>query len=40
VRGIADLSRDLGMDEAKVPKFIDALEKSGLLYRSTIRRRR
>jgi hypothetical protein len=22
------------MDEAKVPKFIDALEKSGLLYRA------
>src|SRR5205823_14263626 len=33
VRGVADLSRELGMDEAKVPKFIDALEKSGLLYR-------
>jgi pyrroloquinoline quinone (PQQ) biosynthesis protein C len=34
VRGLADLSRDLGMDEAKVPKFIDALAKSGLLYRT------
>src|SRR2546428_12035099 len=33
LRGVADLSRELGMDEAKVPKFIDALEKSGLLYR-------
>ncbi|MGD0677669.1 MAG: iron-containing redox enzyme family protein [Polyangiaceae bacterium] len=33
VRGIADLSRELEMDEAKVPKFIDALEHSGLLYR-------
>jgi hypothetical protein len=34
VRGLAELSRELGMDEAKVPKFIDALEKSGLLYRA------
>src|SRR5438128_2002051 len=33
LRGVADLSRELGMDEAKVPRFIDALEKSGLLYR-------
>ena len=33
VRGVADLSRDLGLDEAKVPRFIDTLEKSGLLYR-------
>jgi pyrroloquinoline quinone (PQQ) biosynthesis protein C len=33
VRGLADLSRELGMDEAKVPKFIGALEKAGLLYR-------
>jgi pyrroloquinoline quinone (PQQ) biosynthesis protein C len=33
VRGIADLSRDLGMDEAKVPKFLGALEHSGLLTR-------
>jgi pyrroloquinoline quinone (PQQ) biosynthesis protein C len=32
VRGLADLSRDLGMDEAKVPKFIGALAESGLLY--------
>ncbi len=32
VRGVADLSRDLGMDEARVPKFIDALARSGLLY--------
>src|SRR5438105_1838543 len=34
VRGLAELSRELEMDEAKVPKFIDALEKSGLLYRA------
>lgn len=33
VRGVADLSRDLGMDEAKVPKFLGALEESGLLAR-------
>jgi pyrroloquinoline quinone (PQQ) biosynthesis protein C len=33
VRGLADLSRELGMDEAKVPTFIDALAGSGLLYR-------
>jgi pyrroloquinoline quinone (PQQ) biosynthesis protein C len=33
VRGLADLSRDLGLEEAKVPKFVDALEESGLLYR-------
>jgi pyrroloquinoline quinone (PQQ) biosynthesis protein C len=33
VRGVADLSRDLGLDEAKVPRFVDTLEKSGLLYR-------
>jgi pyrroloquinoline quinone (PQQ) biosynthesis protein C len=33
VRGVADLSRELSMDEAKVPKFIEALEKSGLLYK-------
>lgn len=33
VRGVADLSQELAMDEAKVPKFIGALEKSGLLYR-------
>jgi pyrroloquinoline quinone (PQQ) biosynthesis protein C len=33
VRGVADLSRELEMDEAKVPKFIQALENSGLLYR-------
>jgi pyrroloquinoline quinone (PQQ) biosynthesis protein C len=32
-RGLADVSRELGMDEAKVPRFIDALEASGLLYR-------
>src|ERR1041384_5445578 len=32
-RGIADLSRELGLDEAKVPKFIDALAHAGLLYK-------
>lgn len=32
-RGLADLSRELGMDEEKVPKFLDTLERSGLLYR-------
>src|SRR5450755_2377527 len=34
IRGIADLSRDLGMDEAKVPRFLEALEKTGLLCRT------
>jgi pyrroloquinoline quinone (PQQ) biosynthesis protein C len=33
VQGVAELSREIGMDESKVPKFIDTLEKSGLLYR-------
>jgi pyrroloquinoline quinone (PQQ) biosynthesis protein C len=33
VRTMSELSRDLGMDEAKVPKFLAALEGSGLLYR-------
>jgi len=33
VRGVSELSRDLGMEEAKVPRFLTALEKSGLLYR-------
>jgi pyrroloquinoline quinone (PQQ) biosynthesis protein C len=33
VGGIAELSRDLGMDEAKVPRFLEALEKAGLLTR-------
>jgi pyrroloquinoline quinone (PQQ) biosynthesis protein C len=33
VRGVAELSKDLGMDEAKVPRFLEALEKTGLLYR-------
>src|ERR1700722_19126607 len=33
VRGVADLSHDMGMSEAKVPKFIEALAASGLLYR-------
>jgi pyrroloquinoline quinone (PQQ) biosynthesis protein C len=34
VRGVSDLSRDLGLDEAKVPKFVETLERSGLLYRA------
>jgi pyrroloquinoline quinone (PQQ) biosynthesis protein C len=34
VRGVADLSREMQMDEGKVPKFIQALEQSGLLYRT------
>src|SRR5215472_6178640 len=33
VRGVADLSRELGVDEAKVPRLFETLEKSGLLYR-------
>jgi pyrroloquinoline quinone (PQQ) biosynthesis protein C len=33
VRALGELSSDLGMAEAKVPKFIEALETSGLLYR-------
>jgi pyrroloquinoline quinone (PQQ) biosynthesis protein C len=33
VRGLADLSREMGMDEARVPRFFQALEKTGLLYR-------
>jgi pyrroloquinoline quinone (PQQ) biosynthesis protein C len=33
VRGIAELSKDLEMGEAKVPRFLEALEKTGLLYR-------
>jgi pyrroloquinoline quinone (PQQ) biosynthesis protein C len=33
VRGVTELSHDLGLSEAKVPKFVEALEKSGLLYR-------
>jgi thiaminase len=32
-RGLAEVSREMGMDEAKVPKFIEALERTGLLYR-------
>ncbi len=32
-RDVGQLSRELGMDEAKVPKFIAALESSGLLYK-------
>jgi pyrroloquinoline quinone (PQQ) biosynthesis protein C len=33
IGGVADLSRDLGIDESRVPKFIEALADSGLLYR-------
>src|SRR5262249_6008223 len=33
VRGVADLSRELGVDEAKVPRLFETFEKSGLLYR-------
>ncbi len=32
-RGVADLSRELGLDEGKVPRFLEALEHAGLLYR-------
>jgi hypothetical protein len=32
--GLAELSRELQMDEAKVPRFIETLAKAGLLYRS------
>src|SRR5690349_4411974 len=32
-RGLADLSRELGLDEAKVPRIIDTLAESGLLYK-------
>src|SRR5581483_5653493 len=31
--GLAELSRDLQMDEAKVPRLIQALERAGLFYR-------
>ncbi len=34
VRGVADLCRELEMDEAKLPRFLTALEKTGLLYRT------
>jgi pyrroloquinoline quinone (PQQ) biosynthesis protein C len=34
VQGLAELSRDLGLDEGKVPRFIETLENSGLLYRA------
>jgi pyrroloquinoline quinone (PQQ) biosynthesis protein C len=33
VKGVAELSRELELDEAKVPRLIETLEKSGLLYR-------
>jgi len=33
VRGLADLSQEIGIDEAKVPKLIDAFTESGLLYK-------
>ena len=32
-RGVAELSRELGVDEAKVPRLFETLEGSGLLYR-------
>jgi len=32
-QGVAELSREIGVDASKLPKFIDALEKSGLVYR-------
>ena len=32
--GVAELSAQLGMEEAKVPRLIEALVKSGLLYRT------
>jgi pyrroloquinoline quinone (PQQ) biosynthesis protein C len=34
VRGVADLSRELGMEEARVPKFVQALADAGLLYKT------
>src|SRR5579859_3638163 len=34
IRGLTELSRELGLDEAKVPKLVDTLEKAGLLYRT------
>jgi pyrroloquinoline quinone (PQQ) biosynthesis protein C len=34
VRAESDLSRDLGMEARKVPQFLGALEKAGLLYRA------
>jgi len=33
VQGVAELSRDLGLDEARVPRLFETLEQSGLLYR-------
>lgn len=33
VQGVAELSRDLGLDEARVPRLFQTLEESGLLYR-------
>ena len=33
VQGVAELSRDLGLDEARVPRLFETLEDSGLLYR-------
>lgn len=33
VQGVAELSRDLGLDEARVPRLFETLEESGLLYR-------
>jgi pyrroloquinoline quinone (PQQ) biosynthesis protein C len=39
VGGLAELARDLQMDEAKVPGLIQKLEKSGLLYQTTAERK-
>src|ERR1700761_9757849 len=36
VKGVSELSQDLGMSEAKVPKFLEALEKTGLLYKADV----
>jgi thiaminase len=32
-KGVAELSRDLGTEEEKVPRFLGALESAGLLYK-------
>lgn len=33
VQGVAELSRDLGLDEARVPRLFETFEESGLIYR-------
>jgi pyrroloquinoline quinone (PQQ) biosynthesis protein C len=33
VRGVADLSREIGLEEGKIPKLIDTFTEAGLLYR-------